>query len=247
MKYLKTYKLFESNRVFTDPDDIKDILIELLDDGIISKCEFNDSGYLFFPSIWTRQIQSDLYSDMVSYPENWELRKPDELLGQTWKEIFLDPQSLMSKNVDGRIDKKVLNSMYLDNRKEYIFLDDVKNSVSNIRQSGVSGEVKEELFIKNIELGKIKAYPIMLFSIGSFDKDDLPEVIEILKRVYEATGFRPLLGFWLEDYVDENSGEVVTIAKGEIEFIKCSNESYNVLKSAMVSNDITKLVNWHFS
>lgn len=241
MKFIKSYKLFESNnQLFANPDDIKDILIELLDDGIISKCEFIDSGYLYFPYLWTRQIQSDLYYDMTNYPEDWEFRKPDELLGQTWKELFLNPESFKS-------DKKPLsNTMILNNRKEYIYLDDVKNSVSNTRQSGLSNKTKDELLIQNIKSEKIKAYPIMLFSIGDFDKDDLPEVVDILKRVYQATGFRPLLGFWLEDYVDEESGDVVTIARGEIEFIKCSNESYSVLKSTLVSNDIGKVITHHF-
>lgn len=241
MKFIKSYKLFESNKqVFANPDDIKDILVELLDDNIISKCEFIDSGYLYFPYLWTRQIQSDLYYDMANYPETWHIRKPDELMGQTWHELFLDPESLKSDK------KPISNTIMLNNRKEYIFLDDVKNSVSNIRQSGLSNKTKDELLIQNIESEKIKAYPIMMFSIGEFDKKDLPEVVEILKRVYQATGFRPLLGFWLEDYVDEQNGDVVTIARGEIEFIKCSNESYNVLKSTMVSNDISKVITHHF-
>lgn len=234
MKFIKSYKLFESNaELFSNPEDIKDILVELLDDNVISKCEFIDSGYLFFPYLWTRQIQSDLYYDMANYPQTWQIRKPDELLGQTWKELFLDP--------DVTLDKKILNY-----RKEYIFLDDVKNSVSKIKQSGLSNKTKDELFIENIEQEKIKAYPIMMFSIGSFDKDDLPEIVEILKRVYQATEFRPLCGFWLEDYVDENNGEVVTIARGEIEFIKCGDKTYDSLRYTITTNDISKLVNSHF-
>jgi hypothetical protein len=242
MKFLKSYKLFESNtQIFANPEDIKDILIELLDDNIISKCEFIDSGYLYFPYMWTRQIQSDLYYDMTSYPENWEFRKPDELLGQTWEELFLNPESLTFGNPDTPLNKKIL-----DNRKEYIFLDDVKNSVSKIRQSGLTNKTKDELFIENIENGKIKAYPIMMFSIGDFDKKDLPEIVDVLKRVYQATEFRPLLGFWLEDYVDEENGDVVTLARGEVEFIKCSDESYSVLKSSMVSTDLSKVITHHF-
>ena len=239
MKFIKSYKLFESNQVFANSEDIKDILIELLDDNIISKCEFIDSGYLYFPYMWTIQIQSDLYYDMTSYPENWEFRKPDELLGQTWKELFLDPESL-------KLDKKIRNSIILNNKKEHIFLDDVKNSVSKIRQSGLSNKTKDELFIENIENGKIKAYSIMMFSIGDFDKKDLPEIVDSLKRVYQATGFRPLLGFWLEDYVDEDNGDVVTIGRGEVEFIKCSNKSYQVLRSVLSENDITRVVTHHF-
>ena len=241
MKFLKSYKLFESNQVFANSEDIKDILIELLDDNIISKCEFIDSGYLYFPYMWTRQIQSDLYYDMTSYPENWEFRKPDELLGQTWKELFLDPESLTFGNPDIPLNKRIL-----DNRKEYIFLDDVKNSVSKIRQSGLSNKTKDELFIENIENGKIKSYSIMMFSIGDFDKKDLPEIVDSLKRVYQATGFRPLKGFWLEDYVDEDNGDVVTLGRGEVEFIKCSDTSYQVLRSALSENDITRVVTHHF-
>jgi hypothetical protein len=43
---------------------------------------------------------------MESFPENWELRKPDELLGQTWKEIFLDIESeSINKNTLSRNNK----------------------------------------------------------------------------------------------------------------------------------------------
>ena len=85
-----------------------------------------------------------------------------------------------------------------------------------------------------------------MFSIGDFDKKDLPEIVDVLKRVYQATKFRPLLGFWLEDYVDEDNGDVVTLARGEVEFIKCSDESYSVLKSSMVLNDLSKVITHHF-
>ena len=175
---------------------------------------------------------------MANYPQTWDIRKPDELLGQTWQELFLDPESVFMTP------SGVFKSC--DNRKEYIFLDDVKNSVSKIRQSGLSNKTKDELFIENIENGKIKAYSIMMFSIGDFDKKDLPEIVDSLKRVYQATGFRPLKGFWLEDYVDEETGDVVTIGRGEVEFVKCSDKSYQVLRSTLSENDITKVVTHHF-
>ena len=42
MKFLKSYKLFESNQVFANSEDIKDILIELLDDNIVVICDLHD-------------------------------------------------------------------------------------------------------------------------------------------------------------------------------------------------------------
>jgi len=234
MKYLKRYQLFESSK-FANHLDVKDILIDLVDDNIISNCQFIDSGYIYFTGRnIDRKIQSELYYDMESFPENWELRKPDELLGQTWKELFLDVES------------ESINKNTLSRNIEYVYLDDVSNSVSRVRLSGITNKTFDELFLENIESGKISAYPIMLFTLGSYDKSNLPEIVDSLKRVYQATGFRPLKGFWLEDYVDEETGDIVTFGRGEVEFVKCSDKSYQVLRSALGENDITKVITHHF-
>lgn len=111
MKYLKKYKIFDS-KLFSENLDIKDIMIELVDDHIITKCEFIDSGYIYFTQMWNRKIQSELYYDMANFPEKWEFRKPDELMGETWKELFLNVES------DG-ITKSMLNR-----NLNYIFLND---------------------------------------------------------------------------------------------------------------------------
>lgn len=222
-------------------------MIELVDDHIITNCEFLDSGYIYFPKIWNRKIQSELYYDMASFPENWEFRKPDELMGETWKELFLDLES-ESTGITWT-DKLVLsteNKIMLNKCLNYIYLEDVNNSVSRVKISGITNKTFDELFLENIESGKISAYPIMLFTLGSFDKSNLPEIVESLKRVYQATGFRPLKGFWLEDYVDEDNGNVVTFGRGEVEFVKCSNKSYKVLRSALSENQINKVITHHF-
>jgi hypothetical protein len=233
MKYLKRYKLFESKE-FDNSEDIKDILIDLLDDYIITNCEFIDSGYIYFPQMWNRNIQSELYYDMASFPENWEFRKPDELLGEIWKELFINVESEgITKNM-------------LSRKLNYIYLDDVNNSISRVKISGIKNKSFDELFLENIKSGKISAYPIVLFTFGSFDKSNLPEIVESLKRVYQATGFRPLKGFWLEDYVDEETGNVVTFGRGEVEFVKCSDKSYQVLRTTFAENDITKVITHHF-
>ncbi len=234
MKYLKRYKLFESSN-FANDLDVKDILIDLVDDNIISNCDFIDSGYFYFTGInINRKIQSELYYDMESFPENWEFRKPDELLGQTWKELFLDVES------------ESINKNTLSRNIEYVYLDDVNNSSSRVRLSGITNKTFDELFLENIESGKIPAYKIMLFTLGSYDKSNLSEIVESLKRVYQATGFRPLKGFWLEDYADEETGNIVTLGRGEVEFVKCSDKSYQVLRSTFAENDITKVITHHF-
>ena len=78
MKFLKSYKLFESNQVFANSEDIKDILIELLDDNIISKFATFDIGYvnkysLNSPLDLYINISNEQYEALVFFFQNKDI------------------------------------------------------------------------------------------------------------------------------------------------------------------------------
>lgn len=226
MQYIKSWKLFESldkESQFANPDVILDIFLELHDDGVISKCEWMDSGYLFFPEFWSRKIKSELYLQMISKPDDWEKGKPEELMGGTWQELFLDTTA----------DERLLKRKY-----EYLWFGDVEHSVSNIRNSGVYHKAFDQLFIENIELGKITAYPVMLFSLGRIDINSVEVFFDTIKRVHRATGFRPIKGFWNEDFVEND--EVVTTYNAELQFVKVSDSEYKNLVHKLPENGLER-------
>ena len=59
MKYLKSYKIFESVGKINFPTytELHDFFVELEDDEITKfNYKDNNTGYLFFPEIWNRRI-----------------------------------------------------------------------------------------------------------------------------------------------------------------------------------------------
>ena len=107
MKYLKSYKIFESVGKINFPTytELHDFFVELEDDEITkfnynnsaeALSKFIDGGYLFFPQRWERSIQSQLYFDM-SFEEDFLNHKPKELMGETWNEFFMDPLTYPDK------------------------------------------------------------------------------------------------------------------------------------------------------
>ena len=79
-----------------------------------------------------------------------------------------------------------------------------------------------------------------------FKPEHLDEVVDRLKMVYEATDFRPLYGFWNEDYVDENNGDVITFINSNLYLVNCSDEEYKSLINIFNENNIDKQVTQHF-
>ena len=243
MKYIKSYKLFESVSKIQFPTytELHDFFIELEDDEITkfnynssaeSLSKFIDGGYLFFPQRWDRSIQSQLYFDM-SFREDYLNHKPKELMGETWSEFFLDPLTFPDKK-------------FLRRRTEWIHLDDVEQRVTNVKQLGRKEKTFEELFIEEIEKGNIKAYPFIYMTFDIFLPKHLDGVIERLKMVYESTGFRPLYGFWEEDYVDENNDGVVTFINSNLCLVNVSDEEYKNLIKIFDDHNVDKQVTKHF-
>ena len=247
MKWIKSYKLFESSGKIHFPTytELHDFFVELEDDEITkfnynsdaeALSKFIDGGYLFFPQRWERSIQSQLYFDMsfnLHCAEDFLNYKPKELMGETWSEFFMDPLTYPDKK-------------FLRRRTEWIHLDDVEEKRTNIKQLGKDAKTFEELFVEEIEKGNIKSYPFIYMTFDMFSPEHLDEVIERLKMVYEATDFRPLYGFWNEDYVDENNGDVITFINSNLYLVNCSDEEYKSLINIFNENNIDKQVTQHF-
>jgi len=234
MKYLKSYKLFESvdKSGFPTYTELHDFFVELEDDEITKFNYKDDMGYLIFPMGWNRQIQSELYYDM-SFEKDFVNHKSKYLEGDTWPKYFLDPVTYPNKK-------------WIRRSAQWIHLDDVEEKRTNVKQIG--GEVKtfEELLVQQIEKGNIKAYPFIYMTFDMFKEEHLDEVIERLKMVYEATDFRPLWGFWLEDYADENSFDVMTFVNSSLYLVNCKDEEYQHLAEIFNESNLDKQVTKHF-
>jgi hypothetical protein len=244
MKYIKSYKLFESVGKIHFPTytELHDFFIELEDDGITkfnynnsaeALSKFIDGGYLFFPQKWDRTIQSDLYHEMSWKERNWYEEKPYDLFGDKWSDFFMDPVKNLNKGI-------------LRRNVEWLHLDDVEEKRTNLEKSGVTGKTFEELLVENIERGVVKAYPFIYMTFDIFLPEHLDEVIERLKMVYESTDFRPLYGFWKEDYVDENNGDVITFIHSNLYLVNCSDEEYKSLINIFNEHNLDKQVTNHF-
>jgi len=238
MKYIKSYKLFESVSKIQFPTytELHDFFIELEDDEI-TKFNYKDwMGYLFFPQRWEISIKSQLYFDMSFHlhcAEDFLNHKPKELMGETWSEFFMNPVTYSDKK-------------FLRRRAEWIHLDDVEEKRTNIKQLGKDAKTFEELFIEEIEKGNIKAYPFIYMTLDIFLPEHLDDIIERLKMVYEETDFRPLYGFWEEDYVDENNGDVITFINANLYLVNVSDEEYKSLINIFDGNNLDKQLTKHF-
>ena len=221
MKHLKSYKLFESIQLeskFPDVRDIEEIFYDVSDEGIIEKAKFTSMGYISYPHEkvinWRTDLRRQFYEVMYEHPNDWINIKPEDLHGDTWKDLFLDAS-------DDRNEKMLIRY------QEFIDFEDVKKSISTREVNKISNKTYMELLIENIENGNIRAYPYIMIEIKPyFLPENINRLIECLQRVYQATGFRPVKAFWNEDYVDEENGDVVTFNRGEILLVSTDDASY---------------------
>lgn len=234
MKHLKSYKLFESYKgesLFPHPDEIKELLYDLSDDGIISELNYISSGYLIYPQYSIlhtrdRELRSAISYIMTTNPDDWQNKKCEIILGETYGSIFLDPKNMTVKE--------------LKDCEAEIDLKQVQESV----QLGISNKLPSkptlQLFLENIENGKIPAVPFMFFNCGNFKPKDKQKVIECLRRIYKATGFRPYKEFWLEDYIDENDpNDLISLCGFIPTFVKTDDATYKKLIESNYAGSIT--------
>ena len=232
MKYLKTYKLFESVIIeseFPTELDIQELFYDLTDEDPNSKCKLYASGYQFFTTDnITRSIRSQLFSDM-SFEENW-INKECEDTQDNWKNMFID----LSKPVSNDMIKLAVRNY---NDVYFLEVEESKNR---------SGKSYLERLQENILNDIIPAYPIIYLNLGLFHPDKLPVVVECLQRLYESTGFRPTSSVWAEDYVDEETGDVVTFYGADLQLYKVSDLEYKNLCNIFTTGNYTPEVTKHF-
>jgi len=235
MKHLKTYKLFESVIIeseFPTELDIQELFYDLTDEDPNSKCKLYASGYQFFTTDnITRSIRSQLFSDM-SFEENW-INKECEDTQDNWKNMFIDLSKPLSNDMI-KLAVRNYNDVY------FLEVEESKNS---------AGKSYLERLQENILNDIIPAYPIIYLNLGLFHPDKLPVVVECLQRLYESTGFRPTSSVWAEDYVDEETGDVVTFYGADLQLYKVNDIEYqNLCKivGRINPNNKTQEVTKHF-
>ena len=231
MKYLKTYKLFESvitKSEFPTELDIQELFYDLTDEEPLSKCKLYESGYQYFSTDSMSRLRSQLFHDM-SFEENW-INKECEDTQDTWKNMFIDLSKPQSDDMI-KLASKNYNDVY------FLDVESSKNS---------AGKSYLERLQENILNDIIPAYPIIYLNLGQFNPDKLPVVIECLQRLYEVTGFRPTSSIWGEDYIDEDTGNVVSTVRNDLKLYKVSDVEYKNLCKIFNTGNYTPEVTKHF-
>ena len=233
MKYLKSYKLFESvitKSEFPTELDIQELFYDLTDEEPLSKCKLYESGYQYFSTdnLSMSRLRSQLFHDM-SFEENW-INKECEDTQDTWKNMFID---LSKPQSDDMI--KLASKNYND-----VYFLDVESSKNKYGKSYL--ERLQENILNNI----IPACPIIYLDLGQFNPDKLPVFIDCLRRLYEVTGFRPTSSIWGEDYIDEDTGNVVSTVRNDLQLYKVSDIEYKNLCKIFNTGNYTPEVTKHF-
>jgi hypothetical protein len=238
MKHLTPYKLFES--VITKSEfpielDIQELFYDLTDIEPLAKCKLYESGYQFFTTNnISRPIRSQLFSDM-SFEENW-INKECEDIQDTWKNMFIDLSKPLSDDMIKMASKNSRSSLIYND----VYFSEVEESKNR------HGKSYLERLQENILNDIIPGYPIIYLNLGIFKPENLPIFIECLQRLYEVTGFRPTSSIWGEDYIDEDTGNVVSTVRNDLQLYKVSDVEYKNLCKIFTTGNYTSEVTKHF-
>ena len=219
MKHLKPYKLFESLHNDNSISDVEEFLYELKHDDIIEIVKFISSGYLIYPQYSIlhtsdRELRSAISYVMTTNPDDWQNKKCEIILDETYGSIFLDPKNMTEKE--------------LKDCEEEIDLKEVEESVRLAVSNKLPNKPTLQLLLENIESGKIPAIPFISFNCGNFKPQDKQQVIECLQRIYKVTSYRPYKEFWLEDYVTADD-DVYSFFGFIPTFVKADDATYKKL------------------
>lgn len=236
--YFKLNKVSESineSKVVTKDEfpldvDIEEIFYDITDELYHHNFGVDQGGYAFFPSAdLTRERRSQMLYDM-SFEDDW-LNKPiPGLADEYWKEYIM--------TVEESNKLKLRNSSV-----EYLFLSDLKPTTNQTTFSRKYDSIEDktsnfwDLFYENILNGNIKAYPIKFINI-TLEKTGLETLYECLERIYETTEFRPIGGLRMEDYVDEDNGDIITLYHAELKLCKVSDIEYEMLSKSILAEGV---------
>jgi len=231
MKYLKTYKLFESSDLtkFPSQSDIEEIFYDVTDDNIVQFEYLNEGWWYFFYPSMTREVKSLLYYDMTEYPDDWQTRKTKVPYQTEWQEMFFDITD--PKNTDMIIRGfEEIPRYELARSRVY---QQYKDKVDLASLNKLPNKTFVELIVDNIIKGKIKGFPYIYVNLSSCLSENFPKVIECIERLYQATGFRPVGEVWDEDYLGQSGIRTYTCCK--LQLVKCSDLEYKSLVNGLCS------------
>lgn len=133
--------------------------------------------------------------------------------------------------------------------KESDYIDILNTELSNTRLDYTSDFIKlnrdgkktHKNLLKLIESGEASGYSYLFvhFEQYLFEKEKLPILIDCLKTFYSQTGFRIVKSLWTEDYVDENTGDVVTYYGFEGSFVRVSDDEYKKMCQIFQQGNLT--------
>lgn len=237
MKYLKKYNLFESIKLeseFPSQEDVQEFFYDITDSSSYSKCVLGDCGYSFFTTdnITNRgekrtQLTSDMGTQRTS-KVNW-INRVCVSVDDTWKNIFVDI---------GKKDMTLRECTSLFRNENF----DSEFKAAMLVRANLSGEyLRSYLINRNILDGTIPAYPVMYLDLGYCGMDKMDTLLECLDRLYKVTGFRPIGKLWSEGYIDEDTGNLVTLLRCEsLQLYSCSDIEYRNLCKIFPDGNHTK-------
>lgn len=202
--------------------------------NIITKDEFPSEDYI-----------SDFFFDIFDEIQNHELFSNGVISNVGY--VSLSREFLFDNNLSSRSDNDLKNAITPVEKIEkpsgrlythypiWILLSDLsKSQVGSFKYK----------FYQNIINGDYPSYPFIELKRIYFENkpEDVEILTECLMRLYEATGFRPVGQFHLEDFVDEDTGDIVTLYIANIKLFKVTDVEYkNLIKSnVLVDNPSIK-------
>ena len=198
-------------------------------DDVIQNVKFDSSGYLIYPQYSIlrtrdRELRSAISYTMKTNPDDWQNKKCEIILDETYGSIFLDPKNMTIKE--------------LKDYQEEIDFKEVEESVRLAVSNKLPNKPTLQLLLENIESGKIPAIPFISFNCGNFKPQDKQQVIDCLVRISKATGFRPYKEFWTENYIDE-SDDLISLCGFIPTFVKADDATYKKLIESSPFGSIT--------
>mgnify|MGYP003704436079 CR=1 FL=1 len=180
MKYLKSYKLFESVSNFPEELDIRDIFLELLDNGVIENVKDWESGWIYFCTEKLgvgSSIRNEIYPAMIDFPDNWSDKKSIEL-DCKWSDIFLD----LSESRNNYMLSKYLEEITTQETDLWIKTRKNIDSSANTFVNKISNKSFRELLLESCERGLVNSYPFFRINLGLFRPEDLERLKTFLNK-----------------------------------------------------------------